>query len=131
MITVRTPIAPSPVSEVEKELWLVDIRLAEMSKQHSDMQTYARRWTMSAPRDRYEKRVGKANKFFGPMDWDEIIAFAQARQQDWVYDPWNFYCMLEHLSDKFPAKAETCKHINDQLFLAGECFLTGHAVIGW
>ena len=124
MQIMLTKITLSPTTEVERELQSVDIRLAEMSKQVSEMQAHARRWTMAAPRERYEKRVGKTNKFFGPMDWDEIITFAQSSTQDWVYDPWTFYCMLEQLPDKFPRKVGACKQISHQLRLAGEsCIL--------
>ncbi|KAI9569987.1 hypothetical protein HD554DRAFT_2086142 [Boletus coccyginus] len=108
------------VDEVEREVRYTTTWYAEMSMQVSEMQIHAKRWTSNAPRDRYEKRVGKANAFFGPRDWDEIIAFAQGTEREWVYDPWTFFFMLEHLSERFPAKIEDCEEVTRLLLLASE-----------
>ena len=108
------------LDEVEIQLRSTATWIAEMSMQDSEMQTHVRRWTLFVPSDRYEKRVGKADAFFGPMKWDEIMAFAQESEQDWTCDPWNFFFMLEHLSDRFPVKLATCERVSYQLLLAGE-----------
>ena len=108
------------VDEVERELRFTTTWFAEMSMQISEIEFYARRWISNAPHDRYEKRVGSANAFFGPKDWDDIIAFAEGTEREWVYDPWNFFFMLEHLSERFPAKMEDCEEGTRTLLLAGE-----------
>jgi hypothetical protein len=119
-MTTPTETFFDTLDEVERQLRLTATWVADMSMQDSEMQTHVRRWTLFAPHDRYEKRVGKANAFFGPMDWADIVAFAQGAEQDWVYDPWNFFFMLEHLSDKFPVTLGTCERVNRQLLLAGK-----------
>ena len=119
-MTTPTETFLDTLDEVESQLRLTATWVAEMSMQDSEMQAHVRRWTLFAPPDRYEKRVGKADAFFGPMDWHDITAFAQRSKQEWVYDPWNFFFMLEHLSDRFPVQLKTCERVNHQLLLAGE-----------
>ncbi|KAF8556682.1 hypothetical protein OG21DRAFT_1482888 [Imleria badia] len=100
-----TPAARSllqTISEAEVLLQKLDAWLSEMSKLDRSMQTVLAKCTV--PRDRYEKRVGKANAFFTPMEWDDIIRFAHTHQQDCIDHKWNYFCMLEHLSAKFPKK---------------------------
>ncbi|KAH0835667.1 hypothetical protein J3R83DRAFT_9420 [Lanmaoa asiatica] len=104
------------LNEVENHLRTTHTWLAEMSKQDLEVQAFVKAWTV--PRDRYEKRVGKANAFFGPMEWDEIMLFAQTEGQECVPDSWNFLCMLEHLSDKLPAKMETFKDVYRHMLIA-------------
>lgn len=129
-MSVKLPrVALSAIAPVEREIESMGTRLAEMSRQVSEIQSHAERWFLSAPCDRYEKRVGTADTFFGPMDWDGIIAFAETAEQDWVCDPWNFYFMLQHLSTKFAPKLEMCQQARGNLSMAGASCIRDRYVV--
>lgn len=109
------------ITEAEESLRKLDAWLFEMSKVDHSMQTVLAKCTV--PRDRYEKRVGRANAFFTPMEWDDIVVFADTHQQDCIDHKWNYFCMLEHLSAKFPKKMSVLQSLTRYLWEKRESLL--------